>query len=200
MNIWLILIAFAFHFTRHGISFPLIPLLAENFGAAPSEIGFVVGAFGLIGVFLSIPLGGLIDRVGPKRMLVFGVISNIANAAILLHASTISELIIAQMIAGLAFTLIIVGSQALISKILNASERDKAFGLLTVGASIGQGLGPVLGGFLVERFDYQTAFYLLLIFSSMGLLVLGIRGIKESNSLKRSYSFSRDIKLAGGWP
>jgi MFS family permease len=106
MNIWLILIAFAFHFTRHGISFPLIPLLAENFGAAP-------------GIFLSIPLGGLIDRVGPKRMLVFGVISNIANAAILLHASTISELIIAQMIAGLAFTLIIVGSQALISKISN---------------------------------------------------------------------------------
>ena len=147
MNIWLILIAFTFHFTRHGISYPLIPLLAENFGAAPSEIGFAVGAFGLIGVFLSIPLGGLIDRVGPKRMLVFGVISNIANAAILVHASTISELIIAQMIAGLAFMLIVVGSQALISKVLNPREREKTFGLLTVGASIGLGLGPVFGGF-----------------------------------------------------
>jgi predicted MFS family arabinose efflux permease len=197
MNIWLILIAFAFHFTRHGISFPLIPLLAENFGAAPSEIGFVVGAFGLIGIFLSIPLGGLIDRVGPKRMLVFGVISNIANAAILLHASTISELIIAQMIAGLAFTLIIVGSQALISKISNPSEREKAFGFLSIGASIGLGLGPVLGGFLVERFDYRTAFYLVLIFSTMGLLVLGIRGPKEPNSLKRSYSLFQDARLAG---
>jgi MFS family permease len=198
MNIWLILIAFTFHFTRHGISFPLIPLLAENFGAAPSEIGFTVGAFGLIGVFLSIPLGGLIDRVGPKRMLVFGVIGNIANAAILLHTSTIFELIIAQMIAGLAFTLIIVGSQALFSKMLDPREREKAFGLLTVGASIGQGIGPVFGGFLVERFDYRTAFYLVLIFSSMGLLVLGIRGIKESNSLKRSYSFFQDARLAGG--
>lgn len=197
MNIWLILIAFTFHFTRHGISFPLIPLLAENFGAAPSVIGFTVGAFGFIGVFLSIPLGGLIDRVGAKRMLVFGVIGNIANAAILLHARTISELIIAQMIAGFAFTLIIVGSQAIISKISTPREREKAFGLLTVGASIGQGLGPVLGGFLVEHFDYRTAFYLMLIFSSMGLLVLGIRGTKESNSLKRSYSFFQDVKRAG---
>jgi predicted MFS family arabinose efflux permease len=50
----------------------------------------------------------------------------------------------------------------------------------------------------VERFDYQTAFYLVLVFSSMGLLVLGIRGMKESNSLKRSYSFFKDVKLAGG--
>jgi len=32
----------------------------------------------------------------------------------------------------------------------------------------------------------------------MGLLVLGIRGIKESNSLKRSYSFFQDARLAGG--
>jgi MFS family permease len=197
MNIWLILIAFTFHFTRHGISYPLIPLLAENFGAEPSAIGFAVGAFGLIGVFSSILLGGLIDRVGAKRMLVLGVISNIANAVILLHARTISELIIAQIIAGLAFTLIIVGSQVLISKILDASEREKAFGLLTVGASIGLGIGPVFGGFLVERFDYRTAFYLVLIFSCMGLLVLGIRAIKESDSLKRSYSLFQDARLAG---
>jgi MFS family permease len=133
MNIWLILITFTCSFIRHGISFPLIPMLAVNFGAAPSEIGFAVGAFGFIGAFLSIPLGGLIDRVGPKRMLVLGVISNIANAAILLYASTISELIIAQMIAGLAFTLVGVGSQALISRIPDHREREKSFGLLTVG-------------------------------------------------------------------
>jgi predicted MFS family arabinose efflux permease len=198
MNIWLILITFTFNFIRHGISFPLIPLLAENFGAEPSEIGFAVGAFGLIGVFLSIPLGGLIDRVGPKRMLLFGVMSNIVNASILLYASTISELIIAQMIVGLGFTLVGVGSQALISKIPNPYEREKAFGLLTVGGSVGFGLGPALGGFLVERFDYQTAFYLVLIFSSIGLLVLGIRDIKESNSSKRSYSLLQDAKRAGG--
>jgi predicted MFS family arabinose efflux permease len=102
------------------------------------------------------------------------------------------------MIAGLAFTLVGVGSTALISKIPNPLEREKAFGLLTVGGSIGLGLGPALGGVLVERFDYQTAFYLVLIFSSLGLLVLGIRDIKESNSLKRSYSLLQDARRAGG--
>jgi len=75
----LILVAFILHFTRHGIIFPFIPLLSEKMGAGPTTIGFIVGAFSLIAVFLSIPIGGLVDRFGVKRLLVFGVICNIAN-------------------------------------------------------------------------------------------------------------------------
>ena len=44
------------HFTRHGIIYPFVPLLAEAMGAGPSAIGFTVGAFSLIAVFLSVPL------------------------------------------------------------------------------------------------------------------------------------------------
>ena len=102
---WLILITVTLHFTRYGIIFPFIPLLAEKMGAGPSTIGFIVGAFSLIAVFLSIPLGGLVDRFGVKRLLVFGVICNIANAVILLQTDTVSKVIIAQLIAGIAFLL-----------------------------------------------------------------------------------------------
>jgi MFS family permease len=91
---WLILIAVTLHFTRHGIIFPFIPLLADKMGAGPTTIGFIVGAFSLIAVFMSIPLGGLVDRFGVKRLLLFGVICNIANAVILLHTDTVSKLII----------------------------------------------------------------------------------------------------------
>jgi hypothetical protein len=61
MNFWLILIVFTFHFTRLGIIFPFVPLLAERMGASPSAIGFTVGAFSIIAVFLSIPFGGFWD-------------------------------------------------------------------------------------------------------------------------------------------
>lgn len=71
---WLILFANTVHFTRHGIVFPFIPLLAERMGAGPSTIGYIVGAFSLTAVVLSIPLGGLVDRFGVKRLLIIGVI------------------------------------------------------------------------------------------------------------------------------
>lgn len=194
---WLILITVTLHFTRYGIIFPFIPLLAEKMGAGPSTIGFIVGAFSLIAVFLSIPLGGLVDRFGVKRLLVFGVICNIANAVILLQTDTVSKVIIAQLIAGIAFLLHVVASQTFISRLPDASRREKGFGWLSFGAAAGQSVGPILGGILVDRFDYQVAFWVVLALSSAGLVLLGLKDTGESIPTRSSYNPVQDARQAG---
>jgi len=197
MNMWLILISFTLHFARHGVIFPFIPLLAEKMGAGPTTIGFIVGAFSLIAVFLSIPLGGLVDRFGVKRLLLFGVLCNIVNAAILIHTDTVLMLIIAQLIAGIAFLLHVVASQAFISRLPDALRREKGFGWLSFGAAAGQSLGPILGGILVGRYDYPAAFWVVLGLSSAGLILLWLKDTKESISTKSSYNPVQDARQAG---
>ncbi len=197
MNTWLILIAFTFHFMRYGIIFPLVPLLAEQMGAGPSVIGFTVGSFSLMAIFLSIPLGGLVDRFGPRRLLTIGVLCNIVNAVILLRTDTVLELICAQMIAGLGFLLHVVASQAYFSRMPLPSDRERGFGYLSFSASGGQSFGPVLGGFLVHRFDYQTAFWIVLMLSCIGLSVLGLKGTDERRPQKLSDSLLQDVRQVG---
>ena len=194
---WLILIAITLHFTRYGIIFPFIPLLAGNMGAGPSTIGFIVGAFNLIAVFLSIPLGGLVDRFGVKRLLLFGVGCNIANALILLHTDTIARLIAAQIVAGVGFLLHVVASQAYISKLSEASRREKGFGWLSFGAAAGTGIGPILGGILVARFGYTAAFWVVLALSAAGLILLGFKDSRESLATKSAYNPIQDARQAG---
>jgi len=194
---WLILIAFGLHFTRHGIIFPFIPLLAEQMGAGPTTIGFIVGAFSLIAVFLSIPLGGLVDRFGVKRLLLVGVLCNITNAIILLQTDTVETLIAAQLIAGIAFLLHVVASQAFISRLPDATRREKGFGWLSFGAAAGQGVGPILGGILVDRFDYPAAFGVVLALSSAGLILLGLKNTRESLPTRSSYDPVQDARQAG---
>jgi MFS family permease len=197
MNMWLILIAYSFHFTRHGIIFPFIPLLAAKLGAGPTTIGFIVGAFSLVAVFLSIPLGGLVDRFGVKRLLVFGVLCNIINALILLQTGTVAGLILAQLIGGIAFLLHVVASQAYISRLADAHRREAGFGWLSIGASAGQSVGPILGGLLVDRFDYPSAFWVVLVLSSAGLILVGLKKTRESNPTQVSYSPVQDARQAG---
>ena len=197
MNAWLILIAFAFHFMRWGIVFPLIPLLAERMGAGPSMIGFAVGSFSLVAIFLSIPLGGLVDHFGPKRLLIVGVLCNIANAVLLLRTDTVFELICAQMISGVGFLLHVVASQAFFSRMPQPSDRERGFGRLSFSGAGGQSFGPVLGGFLVHRFDYQTAFWIVLVLSCIGLSVLGLKGTDERHPQKSPNSLLQNVRQVG---
>jgi MFS family permease len=194
---WMILIAVALHFTRYGIIFPFIPLLAQKMGAGPTTTGFIVGAFSLIAVFLSIPLGGLVDRFGVKRLLLLGIICNIASAAILLQTDTLTELVAAQLIAGIGFLLHVVGGQTFISRLPDAHQREKGFGWFSFGAAAGQSVGPVLGGFLVHRSGYPAAFWVALILSAAGLIVLGLKNTPAARATKSSYNPVQDARLAG---
>ena len=194
---WLILIAVTLHFTRYGIIFPFIPLLAEKMGAGPTTTGFIVGAFSLIAVFLSIPIGGLVDRLGVKRLLLVGIICNIANSVILLQTDSIFKLIVAQLVAGIGFLLHVVAGQTFISRLPEAARREKGFGWFSFGAAAGQSVGPILGGILVHRFGYPAAFWVVLTLSSAGLIVLGLKDTKASrDTLKPLYNPVQDARQA----
>jgi MFS family permease len=171
--------------------------MAEKMGAGPTAIGFIVGAFSLIAVFLSIPLGGLVDRFGVKRLLLLGVVCNIVNAAILLQTETVAMLIVAQLIAGIAFLLHVVASQAFISRLPDASRRERGFGWLSFGAAAGQGVGPIVGGILVDRFDYPAAFWVVLVLSSAGLILLGLKNSREAAPTRSFYNPAQDARQAG---
>jgi MFS family permease len=175
VNYSIIQIISAVQFLRFGIVFPLVPLITERLGAKPSMIGVVVGMFSLFSLFLAIPMGSMVDRFGVKRILAVGVCFNIASAVVLLVADTVTELILSQVTLGLAFLLHVVGCQAYISNLQIRSNVEKGFGQLTLGAAIGQTLGPVAGGLLVVHSGYRAAFTISLVISLIGLAALRLK-------------------------
>jgi MFS family permease len=129
--------------------------------------------------------------------MLFGVVCNIVNAAILIQTASVLMLIVAQLIAGMAFLMHVVASQAYVSRLPDASRREKGFGWLSFSASAGTGIGPVLGGFLVSHFDYRTTFWVVLALSSTGLVITGLRKTRESVSTKSTYNPLQDLRQAG---
>lgn len=191
----LILLVFSLNFVRFGMVFPLVPLLAHDLSASPAMIGVVVGAFGLLSLFLSVPMGGFADRIGTKRILILGVVCNIASALLLLRASHILTLIASQILGGLGFQLIIVSGQAFIACLDSALERESGFGYLTFSAALGQSLGPVLGGMMAARFGYHVTFLAVLLISILGLVILVFREPIRPHGANR-YSLRRDLRYA----
>jgi MFS family permease len=185
-----------FHYARFGIVFPLVPLLAQRLGAAPSLIGLLVGAFNLLPVFLSVPAGGLTDVFGVRRMFLAGVLCNVANGFLLLVARSFPVIFLAQLIGGLGFQFHVVGSQSYISRLPTAVQREKGFSVITFVAALGQMVGPAVGGWIAGRAGYRAAFAAALLLSAAGLVVLGLREALSPASPR--YSLRHNLKQACG--
>jgi predicted MFS family arabinose efflux permease len=195
LNRLLILVVFTLNFTRYGMVFPLVPLLAHGLGASPAVIGVIVGAFGFLSFFLAIPVGGFADRVGVKRALAVGVLCNIISALLLLRADHVFTLMASQVVAGLGFQIHIVASQAFIASLDSPLRRESEFGYLTFSAALGQSLGPVLGGVLASRFGYHGAFLGVLLVAALGLMIMGFRETRGPRA-QGPYSLRRDLRHA----
>ena len=65
------LIYFSFGMIRNSL-YPLITPIAQDLGLTNSQIGTILGIFMLVYVFLVLPIGLIIDRIGIRKSLLTG--------------------------------------------------------------------------------------------------------------------------------
>lgn len=132
-----------------GIIIPLLPFYAETFGASPTQIGLLFGAFSIC-QFLAAPLlGSWSDRIGRRPVLFFSLVGTVISFVLLALASSLTMLFVARIIDGLSGGNIST-ARAYIADISSPEERAKRYGL--IGAAFGLGFicGPALGALLAH--------------------------------------------------
>jgi MFS family permease len=120
-------------------------------GAGPREVGLVAAAFALIPLFVAIPLGRFSDRHQGGRVLAVGCAVQTLACLLLALARTPLELAAATALLGLGHLALALGVQEVIARESDPARHDQHFGLLTAGVSLGQLVGPVLGGAILEQ-------------------------------------------------
>ncbi len=125
--------------------------------------------------------GSLGDRYGRRRVYVIGV-SIFACASVWCGLSrSIQELIVARAIQGVGAALLVPGSLAIISASFNEEDRGKAIGTWSAFTAITAGIGPVLGGWLVQHLSWRWAFFINLPLAAM-VIGLALLRVPESRS------------------
>ena len=155
-----------------GILIPLVPYMADRFGASPGLITPILGAYSLCQLIAAPFWGRLSDRFGRRPILMSSLAGAFVSYVILGLAQNLWWLLASRMLAGfMAGNLSAAFAYA--SDISAPENRAKALG--TVGAAIGIGfmLGPAIGGLLAGN-DEHTANFALPAVVSAGLSLLAI--------------------------
>jgi EmrB/QacA subfamily drug resistance transporter len=135
-----------------------LPTLQDEFHASSSELQWMVDSYLLVFAGLLLPLGALGDRIGRKKTLSAGlVIFGFASVAAALSDTT-TAMIVSRAVMGVGGALIMPSTLSIVTDVFPEEERGKAIGIWAGMAAIGIGLGPLIGGALVQYASWHWIF------------------------------------------
>src|SRR5438128_7859176 len=137
-----------------------LPALQSALNAAVTDVQWVIEAYSLLLSALLLVGGSLGDRYGRRRVFIVGVIIFAAASAWCGLAPGIHPLVIARAAQGFGAALLVPGSLAIISSSFREEDRGRAIGTWSGFSAITAAIGPVLGGWLIERFSWRAVFFI----------------------------------------
>jgi len=131
-----------------GLVAPLIPILLEGHGENSFLVGLIGSTMFTAFTLASFPVGAATDRVGPKPMLVGGLI--VYGGAILLFAFIkVTWLFFAiRAIEGVGASAISVATETMINRLSEPGERARRMSYYALSIGIGWAAGPLAGALL----------------------------------------------------
>jgi EmrB/QacA subfamily drug resistance transporter len=151
-----------------------LPTLVRQLHTSTSQLQWVVDAFNLLFAGSVLVFGSLSDRFGRKGMLLAGL--SVFGLASLVGGLTDSAgaLIAARAVMGVGAAMVFPATLSLLTNVFTErEERALAIGLwgAITGAAIA--LGPIVGGWLLQVFDWRSIFFAMTpIAAAAGILVL----------------------------
>ena len=135
-----------------------LPHMAASLGAAQNEITWVLTSY-IVAAAIATPLTGWIsDRIGQKRLFLVAVIGFTVASALCGIATSLPEMVLFRILQGIFGAVIAPLAQTVMLNINPRERIGQAMAVYGVGIMAAPIIGPTLGGWLTESFDWRWVF------------------------------------------
>ncbi len=156
-----------------GMSLPgsFLPIMAQDLDPSGVLVGMVISAWFLSRIFLELPAGMLSDRIGRRRLLIFGIGFSSFGPILCAFATNIYMLILGRAIWGLGTAFYFMNNTALLMDILPVNVRGRALGFFQGLEFVGSFMGAPIGAFLTLYMSFSQVFYFTLMLTLVSLMI-----------------------------
>jgi MFS transporter, DHA2 family, multidrug resistance protein len=135
-----------------------LPHMQTSLGATRETVNWVLTSY-IVASAIAIPITGwLADRIGRKRLFIWSVIGFTLASILCAMAQSLPEMVLFRAIQGISGAFLVPLGQAVMFDINPPEKHGRAMAMFGAGVMIGPILGPMLGGWLTESFNWRWVF------------------------------------------
>ena len=172
-SILLLIMGTAITTVQYKIPSILGPLMSD-YGMTSSAGSLLMSVFTAVGIFLSIPAGSLVKRVGPKGVLMLGCGVIVLGSVVGAIAGTSLVLIASRLVEGIAFVLVTVAAPLAIEKYVSPDNQGTANGIWALWICFGSVIGSTATPVAFDAFGMMGTWLLYAAFVVAAAVVLAL--------------------------
>lgn len=135
-----------------------LPHMRASLGASQDEINWVLTSY-IVAAAIATPLTGwFADRIG-RRKLLLGAVVGFTMASLLCGvAANLTQMVLFRIVQGICGAMLVPLAQATMMDINPREKLGQAMAVFGAGIMFGPIIGPTLGGWLTETFNWRAVF------------------------------------------
>lgn len=137
-----------------------LPHMQGSLNATQEQASWILTSYIVAAAIMTAPTGILAARLGRKKLFAICIVGFTLTSMLCGAAHTLPEMVLFRLLQGVFGAGLVPLSQAVLLDINPPEKHGQAMALWGVGIMLGPIMGPALGGYLTENFDWRWVFYI----------------------------------------
>ncbi|MCQ0986882.1 DHA2 family efflux MFS transporter permease subunit [Jiella marina] len=165
-----------------------LPNMQGALGATQDQITWVLTSYIVAAAIMTPVTGWLSDRYGLREVFIASAAGFVIASMACGIATSLEEMILFRLFQGLCGAALVPLSQTVLLQINSKEEHGRAMAIWGAGIMVGPIVGPTLGGWLTETFDWRYVFFVNLPIGALALAGM-VLFLPRSETRQRGFDF-----------
>jgi DHA2 family multidrug resistance protein len=169
-----------------------LPHMQGTFSANQEQVAWVLTSYIVMSAIMTPMAGYLADRLGRRRLYLVSIAGFIATSMLCGLSVNLEEMVVFRVLQGAFGAAMIPLAQATVLDVYPPDQYGPAMAMFGVGVMFGPIIGPTLGAWLIELYDWRWVFFI-----NLPVGIIAYLGARATVPASRHEDRARPFDVAG---